>query len=167
MTKDLAARQWAATRREMKRDLKRKDREKLLRESIRSVKRSRRERWPRDAERRGTRTWNAPSSPASDCPRASLRTRERARGLCSVSRGEAHSGTLHKVEKRSTRSMRSAPFNVSSPSGPGLRDTPYPAVELRASGTPRATARWRPPQRPWNARRAGAHATQDQEAFLA
>jgi hypothetical protein len=104
MAKDLARRQLAQTRRDMERDLKRRDREKLraLRTSIRNAKRSRRTKLRevgtqcREARRRNMDR----AKRARERLRESIRrTRERARGLCTVSRGEAYSTTLHEIEK--------------------------------------------------------------------
>lgn len=104
MTRNLAARQLAQTRREMERDLKRRDREKLktLRESIQAAKRSRNAKLRevgaqcRDARRKNMER----AKRARERLRASIqRTRERARGLCTVSRGEAYATTLREIER--------------------------------------------------------------------
>jgi hypothetical protein len=104
MTRNLAARQLAQTRRDMERDLKRKDREKLktLRESIQAAKRLRKTKLRevggqcREARRKNMER----AKRARERLRASIqRTRERARGLCTVSRGEAYAGTLREIEK--------------------------------------------------------------------
>jgi hypothetical protein len=104
MTKHLAARQLAQTRRDMERDLKRRDREKLrtLRESIRAAKRSRRTRLREVSAQclEARRTNMERAKRARERLRDSIRrTRERARGLCTVSRGEAYTTTLHEIEK--------------------------------------------------------------------
>jgi len=104
MTKNLAARQLAQTRLEMERELKRKDRGKLktLRESIRNAKRSRTTKLREvTAQCRAARRANMERAKrARERLRESIyRTRERARGLCSVSRGDAYSTTLQEIEK--------------------------------------------------------------------
>ncbi len=104
MPANLAQRQLAQTRREMERDLKRRDREKLraLRDSIREAKRTRREKVREIGERcRDARKRNIERAKrARERLRESiLRTRERAKSLCAVSRGEARASTLKQIEK--------------------------------------------------------------------
>lgn len=104
MTQNLAARQKAQIRKEIERDLKRKDREKLkaLRNSIKTAKRTRREKQREVSETcRAARKRNMERAKrARERLRESIqRTRERARGLCSVSRGEAQASTLREIEK--------------------------------------------------------------------
>jgi hypothetical protein len=104
MTRNLAARQLAQTRRDMERDLKRKDREKLktLRGSIQAAKRSRKTKLREvGAQCREARRKNIERAKRARVRlRESIqRTRERARGLCTVSRGEAYAGTLREIEK--------------------------------------------------------------------
>lgn len=91
-------------RREMERHLKDRDRKKLkaLRESIRNAKRLRQTRVREVAAQcRSARVVNMQRAKrARQRLRESiLRTRERAKGLCAVSRGEVRSQTLREIEK--------------------------------------------------------------------
>ncbi len=104
MTRNLAARQLAQIKRDMERDLKKKDREKLraLRTAIKSAKTLRREKLREvSAQCRAARKRNTErAKKARERLRESIRrTRERARGLCVVSRGEAQASTLREIEK--------------------------------------------------------------------
>lgn len=104
MTRQFAARELAQSRRDMERDLKNRDRKKLkaLRESIRAAKRLRQSKLRevgatcRDQRRKNMER----AKRARQRLRESiLRTRERARGLCAVSRGEVQASTLRQIEK--------------------------------------------------------------------
>lgn len=104
MPQNLAARQRTQIRRDIERDLKRKDREKLraLRTAIRAAKGERREKLRNVSEQcRAARKRNTErAKKARERLRESIRrTRERARGLCVVSRGEAQASTLREIEK--------------------------------------------------------------------
>jgi hypothetical protein len=104
MTRNLATRQLAQIRRDLERDLKKKDREKLqnLRTAIKNAKTLRREKFREvTASCRAARKLNTERAKrARERLRESIRrTRERARGLCVVSRGEAQASTLREIEK--------------------------------------------------------------------
>jgi hypothetical protein len=104
MARPLGARQLAQIRREMESDLKRKDLHKLkaLRESIREAKAARRGKLREVTTkcRSAVRENMARAKHARERLRASiLRTREQAKGLCELSRGEAKADTLEAIER--------------------------------------------------------------------
>jgi hypothetical protein len=104
MARALGARQLAQIRREMESDLKRKDLAKLkkLRESIREAKAARRGKLREVSSKcqSAVRENMARAKRARERLRASiLRTREQARGLCELSRGEAKADTLEAIER--------------------------------------------------------------------
>jgi hypothetical protein len=104
MSTNLAARQLKDIRKSMERDLKRKDREKLaaLRTAIKGAKLTRREKIRGvGVQCRAAKQANmARAKRARKRLRESIqRTRDRAKSLCAVSRGEAQAATLTQIEK--------------------------------------------------------------------